>query len=65
MTCSAMFASEWIEARFHERRGASQVGLAVHLGAATVRSLALVAQLDRASVFGTEGWGFESRAYFG
>ena len=25
-----------------------------------VRDLAPVAQLDRASVFGTEGWGFES-----
>ena len=30
-----------------------------------VYSLAPVAQLDRASVFGTEGWGFESlREYF-
>ncbi len=25
----------------------------------TIAGLALVAQLDRASVFGTEGWGFE------
>ncbi len=30
-----------------------------------MQSVAPVAQLDRASVFGTEGWGFESlRAYF-
>ena len=29
------------------------------------KELAPVAQLDRASVFGTEGWGFESlRAYY-
>ena len=34
--------------------------------AGQANSHAPVAQLDSASVFGTEGWGFESlRAYFG
>ena len=43
----------------------SQVVAADSESAARHLSSASVAQLDRASVFGTEGWGFESlRVYF-
>ena len=59
-TCSGQpgWVDWWVGAVYYPRLRSMDRGLGF-VGAAVVCTCALVAQLDRASDYGSEGWGFE------